>query len=351
MSEQGGEIPQPDLTQKQPERPASPRTDRRNAERRSAERRSAERRDTLENQERDAVFADVRSLHEAHADDTDFRDRFYKNTASALKRMKAILPSRAEVTAFEDEELSIAAEVEATFLTQEEIRRVAAEKESITDSLTGVYNLRGFNDNLEETIRHIAQTEPHISTTIAQFDLDHFKYINDGIGHPGGDKIIKGAVDLVRKVLTDAGLDDSVIGRVGGEEFCIILKRNDIEQARQIIETIRTAMPAFLKDRITPNEYGKLQSHPLSASWGLAAITPDSSIEQARESVDLALYHAKDTGRNRTVALSDVDPTILTSEKLALHAIQLAAAEEEQRERARKATLPPPRWIQPNGEA
>lgn len=165
---------------------------------------------------------------------------------------------------------------------QEELIRLAT-----TDPLTGVNNRRRFLELLDA---ELARVKRHGSVaTLLMTDLDHFKQVNDAYGHAAGDQVLKHYVEIIRRTLRKT---DS-IGRLGGEEFAILLPGDNTEGALELAERLRSGLEA------TPiMSGGTLIS--ITVSIGIASLmrtddTADAPIQRA----DVALYAAKDGGRNR----------------------------------------------------
>jgi diguanylate cyclase (GGDEF)-like protein len=122
-------------------------------------------------------------------------------------------------------------------------------------------------------------------------DVDHFKMVNDRHGHAGGDGALRHLVATLRAGIRQADL----LGRLGGEEFGIVLQGVTPELAEQIAERLRLMVaesPHRHADRLIT----------MTVSVGMAlAHESDVSVEQIMARADRALYHAKDTGRNRVV--------------------------------------------------
>ena len=122
-------------------------------------------------------------------------------------------------------------------------------------------------------------------------DIDHFKAINDGHGHPAGDQVLKRFVEVCRQVLRE----QDMLGRMGGEEFAVLLPEEDVEGARRVAERLRAEIEALVVD------VGGGETVRLTASFGVAACGRD--LDGALAAADKALYQSKTGGRNRvTVA-------------------------------------------------
>jgi diguanylate cyclase (GGDEF)-like protein len=130
------------------------------------------------------------------------------------------------------------------------------------------------------------------------FDMDHFKRVNDTYGHDVGDLVL-------RDVSRVAASDSMTVGRLGGEEFAILLEETKLEAGLDLAEDLRAAMAALTFD----TDRGKLA---LTCSFGVAEWEEGENIDQLLKRADAALYEAKAGGRNRVVAargaLTSPDP-------------------------------------------
>jgi diguanylate cyclase (GGDEF)-like protein len=161
---------------------------------------------------------------------------------------------------------------------------------SYHDSLTGIYNHQHFVSEAERVL-HLTERKSGAACLIS-IDLDHFKLINDTHGHAVGDLVLKHTVTLCRRQLRPTDL----FGRLGGEEFGILLPDCTREQGVAIADRMRVAIES------TPVD-GDGRLVTFSASIGLAST--DSSgyeLQLLRKEADAALYRAKRTGRNRVIA-------------------------------------------------
>lgn len=165
------------------------------------------------------------------------------------------------------------------------------ERLAITDGLTGIYNLRHF---LELGAR-LLETSKRYQHPIAviMMDIDRFKSVNDEHGHAAGDEVLKQVVATCCRSIRNT----DVIGRLGGEEFGILLLETEAADAQVVAERIRHAMTALSVD------YGG-EAISVSVSQGICAIAPAQqypALEQMLKMADAALYQAKASGRNRVV--------------------------------------------------
>jgi diguanylate cyclase (GGDEF)-like protein len=179
---------------------------------------------------------------------------------------------------------------------QEEIEsrkhaQAAAEHQASTDSLTGLFNRREFYRQAETCLESALEDQSEIS--ILMLDLDYFKRINDTYGHDAGDGVLVNLASRLRRFLRS----NDLVGRIGGEEFCILLPGVSMVTARSVAERIRKGIE---KQPFQINQY-LLQ---VTVSLGLASHNPTSGapslpILQLIKNADQALYEAKHTGRNR----------------------------------------------------
>lgn len=159
---------------------------------------------------------------------------------------------------------------------------------AITDGLTGLYNRRYFQQTLD---REFARSKRYKSPlSIALFDIDHFKSINDTYGHQFGDKVIAEISKIIRNSLRKT----DYVARYGGEEIVLILPETPIDQTMIPIERIRIKIQnnQFIQGEHTVN---------VTVSCGLAGLEPDvGTHEDLLLRADKALYTSKNNGRNRT---------------------------------------------------
>lgn len=157
-----------------------------------------------------------------------------------------------------------------------------------TDFLTGLPNRRHIMARMEQELARV-QRDPLALSTVLMFDLDFFKDINDHYGHAMGDEVLK---HFAQVLLHELRKVDSV-GRIGGEEFAILLSGADVGDAAAFAERVRTRL------HTAPMRYGD-SSLPVTVSIGVAAMhADDKNINSSLSRADAALYRAKQSGRNR----------------------------------------------------
>jgi len=161
---------------------------------------------------------------------------------------------------------------------------------SRTDMLTGLYNRRHLNENIEMEFNCYHQTDVPFSLIIA--DIDYFKKINDGYGHNCGDYILKIVADEFVKCIRPC----DIVGRWGGEEFLFLLPATNTHIAMGIAERIRSVI-------MTKEFIWEEKSISLSMTFGVTVINKNDTVDTIINRADMALYRGKNTGRNRVVAL------------------------------------------------
>lgn len=156
------------------------------------------------------------------------------------------------------------------------------------DEKTGLYNNKFFETILDMEIEKASRGQQKLSLFI--IDIDFFKKINDKYGHMKADELLARLAKVLQKQLRKS----DVAARFGGEEFFILLPETDLEKAKNITSRIRTAIKS---DKI-------LKKHNVTVSGGLSQYREKKdSKKMMKERVDKALYKAKNTGRDRFVAI------------------------------------------------
>jgi len=155
------------------------------------------------------------------------------------------------------------------------------------DSLTGLLNRRSFSRELDSQAALVARYGAE--GALLMLDLDHFKYINDTLGHQVGDEIIVRASELLRGRLRES----DVLARLGGDEFAILLPKATPDAAEQVA---RELLAVLDEEPITVVGVGR---RAITASIGVAAFEPELTGEDVLVNADLAMYDAKEAGRNR----------------------------------------------------
>ena len=165
---------------------------------------------------------------------------------------------------------------------------------SLTDALTGLANRRYLLEELGSEVERARRFGRALSVILC--DIDHFKKINDGHGHPAGDAVLQEFAAMLRSLLR-GGVD--WVARFGGEEFVVVLPETDLRGATMVAEKLRMATAALeVRHGADPIR--------LTASFGIAALESEwperPVVEALLGQADLCLYRSKDAGRNCVTA-------------------------------------------------
>jgi len=159
-----------------------------------------------------------------------------------------------------------------------------AEQRAVRDPLTGLANRREFDHRSA-----VAAGKPPALVTLVFVDIDHFKRLNDSLGHQAGDSALRHVADILRRAVRD----NDLVARIGGEEFAIWMPHTPIEVGLEVAGRIRATVES------TAWRWSG-EAHPLTLSCGVASY-PDTvrDLANLRGAADAALYAAKQGGRNR----------------------------------------------------
>lgn len=170
-------------------------------------------------------------------------------------------------------------------ISQRKAREADLVRQATTDPMTGVLNRRAFHERIEQ-VRRVTPDHP---ATLALFDLDHFKQVNDRHGHAAGDAALLHFTDVLRANLRG----EDAIARLGGEEFAVLFPGLAPAEALHAVERVRAALE---RTRVVS---GTAQ-FSITVSAGLAPMRDAMSGDEVLRIADLALYRAKAMGRNRS---------------------------------------------------
>lgn len=156
------------------------------------------------------------------------------------------------------------------------------------DHLTGIYNRRYIQTTIMTTMTDIPSCQPNFS--LALFDIDNFKHINDTYGHTTGDYVLKELVSIIYRNIRD----EDILGRWGGEEFLLYMPYTSLDQALPLLNIVRTEVEnhIFEIDNATFN---------ITVTCGLSQSDANENYESIFNRVDEALYDGKHTGKNKVV--------------------------------------------------
>jgi len=185
-----------------------------------------------------------------------------------------------------------------------QLRRAEAELRALaaTDSLTGIPNRRSFVGVSEAELARSRRTGKAPALILG--DLDHFKQINDTLGHPAGDMVLTAVAVLLASLKRNI----DTVGRIGGEEFALLLPETDMEAALAAAERLRAAIeaaPLRWEGRPVPvsMSFGCAVLPVPATESGATPMAPNAQFDALFKLADEALYEAKNQGRNRCVGL------------------------------------------------
>lgn len=174
-------------------------------------------------------------------------------------------------------------------LLELDARQAELEQLASTDSLTGLRNRRSFLVGVEVELGWTQRTGA--PSALILLDVDHFKQVNDTFGHAAGDRVLQ----AVALLLAGDRRRSDVVGRLGGEEFALVVRGADLDHGLRFAERLR----AELADLTVAVPGGTVQ---VTASFGVATLHPDDpDVDAVLRRADAAMYVAKDRGRNRVV--------------------------------------------------
>lgn len=212
-------------------------------------------------------------------------------TEKALKAyvsqgVRPVLP-----THYRDEAGSLMAEVQHVVDHLEKTLN-DAQRQAMTDPLTAIGNRRWLTKEAERAFALMRRSGAPLSAVT--FDIDHFKSLNDRHGHDAGDAVLREVAASVRGQLRSYDL----FARTGGEEFCIVLPNTGLAQAGAIAERLRAHLHNLRRANDDHSE--------VTASFGVACATPATvTLSQVLSQADVALYQAKNGGRDRVCIAPD----------------------------------------------
>jgi len=170
---------------------------------------------------------------------------------------------------------------------------------AMVDELTGLKNRRSFFDDIEPVIAGSRRRGKPVA--IAILDLDHFKDINDTHGHAIGDDVLRAVARRIEETLRQ----EQIVGRIGGEEFIVLLPDTTPQQALVAIERVRKAVG---ETHIPVTGDGEVW---MTVSGGIAPLPDGMQVTIAMQHADKAMYRAKALGRNRVEVFGAVEEAVL----------------------------------------
>lgn len=217
----------------------------------------------------------------------EFEHRIEERTAELEKRVKDRTHELMRVNQQLADDIAKRKELEGELLQQARV-----------DMLTGLYNRRHFFELAEQEMARATRYGAPVAAMM--LDLDHFKAVNDNHGHHVGDLVLK----RLGEVCTSTLRTIDIVGRLGGEEFAVLMPQTRIEQALEVAERLRVALSASPVALPASSEWVHI-----TVSIGATALsTNDRQVEDLLRRADQALYAAKASGRNRVATHTDVSP-------------------------------------------
>jgi diguanylate cyclase (GGDEF)-like protein len=175
------------------------------------------------------------------------------------------------------------------FWMEIQYRNLELVRQAARDSLTGMLNRRSLLSEFERELARVRRGATMLS--VAMFDLDHFKRLNDAHGHQAGDEVLRSVAASMQASIRQP----DILGRYGGEEFALVMPDTDAEMAMRVAERIRIAVQMSVVE-------WQNERLSITISGGVAAFAANGVTAEALIAAsDAALYEAKRAGRNRVV--------------------------------------------------
>jgi len=219
------------------------------------------------------------------------QDNALEHEKQARKSQDALLKNRADANKRLEQKVT-----ERTETLEQALQKLESVNEklaimSTTDALTGLYNRGHFEERLQKEFKRAIRNQRSLSVILC--DIDHFKTVNDTYGHKAGDECLKVIASLFKSRIAREG---DLSARYGGEEFILLLPETNLKQAREVANELCS------KIREMPFMFAA-KAIPLSASFGVSTLNATGifSADQLVTQADVALYEAKNTGRDRVI--------------------------------------------------
>lgn len=174
-----------------------------------------------------------------------------------------------------------------------QLKIVNERNQAMIDPLTGIYNRLAYNERIETEFNRWQRYQTPL--TMAVWDIDKFKNVNDTYGHQAGDRVLT----VVAKLLSKQVRETDFVARFGGEEFVLLMPETTVEQAIKVADNLRNSIEQC-------EFHFKDQRVPVTISCGLAQFSEGDKVETAFNRADKALYYAKHNGRNRCCTEQDL---------------------------------------------
>lgn len=188
---------------------------------------------------------------------------------------------------FDDDDYIVA----FTDISETILEQFSLEERASRDHLTGAYNRSYFDENIEEMLENTQKRNRYIG--FIMLDIDHFKKVNDTFGHDVGDSVLKHLVATIE----DSIRNEDMLVRYGGEEFLLVIETDSVGSLRRIAEHVRQRIEAEHFETV-----GRV-----TCSLGITIYTSGELISQSIKRADVAMYKAKESGRNKVVPNADLE--------------------------------------------
>lgn len=233
----------------------------------------------------------------------DMKDLLYYEISEENLSFRLYMLAQKHLCSYHDEIVNLILQGASVALTRQ-LKMENLRDAAVIDSLTGCYNRREFENQLNRNISGAMRHKTKLS--VFMFDLDHFKKINDTYGHPAGDKVLQEVTAIVKQNMRTG----DILARYGGEEFIAVLPETDKIKAMELADRLRVKIAGKVishgKDRIK-----------ITASFGVAEMSRNADMGKIIQDADAMLYKAKLNGRNTVMPgiikiLQDDGPDILS---------------------------------------
>ncbi len=197
-------------------------------------------------------------------------------------------------------------------ITSRKNKESILEDQATKDPLTGIYNRRYFEQAVAEKITNLVRVKSPYS--ILMLDADHFKNVNDTYGHKSGDNVLIALANIAEKAVRDS----DVVARFGGEEFVIFLSDTQEDKAQSVANRLRESISKMVV------KSDDNQDITFTASIGVSSSLHSKKVDELIKFADLALYKAKENGRNRVEVYTkecDADAQKLANKKESHHPV------------------------------
>ena len=164
-----------------------------------------------------------------------------------------------------------------------------------TDALTGLHNRGWLDDAFDREVKRSERDE--LPLALIMIDVDNFKSYNDEYGHLAGDQVLITVANAIRTPLRP----NDLVARFGGEEFAVLLPETTVDNAKIIAERLRERV-----SEVDPGSIDNKQLPKVTISLGIAGRQPGYSLDMMIAAADVAMYHAKRSGRNRVEVASNI---------------------------------------------